>query len=242
MLKPETVRWLQWALQRGRFSRAGLARELCERDTWRSPRGKLCAASARKACRAWRSSWGWLCRRSRCGCQAAASGGCGGLFRSSLPAACGNWERCGWNEPTRPAAAVRGSVASRASAGCGAGPRLSGAVSAGESARACGRAQFRSGASAPGAAGRASGLGRPHARGAHWGGGQRPVPDPARGAGAPTGQSRAGSGAAAAGAGRGAAARAAAAGAVGDLGSLPTSRQWDAGTPDPSTMRSMTTS
>ena len=165
-----------------------------------------------------------------------------GLFRSSLPAACGNWERCGWNEPTRPAAAVRGSVASRASAGCGAGPRLSGAVSAGESARACGRAQFRSGASAPGAAGRASGLGRPHARGAHWGGGQRPVPDPARGAGAPTGQSRAGSGAAAAGAGRGAAARAAAAGAVGDLGSLPTSRKWDAGTPDPSTMRSMTTS
>ena len=49
MLKPETVRWLQWALQRGGFSRAGLARELCERDGWRNPRGKLCAASARKA-------------------------------------------------------------------------------------------------------------------------------------------------------------------------------------------------
>ena len=50
MLEPETVRWLQWALQRGGFSRAGSARELCERDGWRNPRGKrkLCAASARK--------------------------------------------------------------------------------------------------------------------------------------------------------------------------------------------------
>ncbi|MXY70035.1 MAG: IS4 family transposase [Acidobacteriia bacterium] len=49
LLKPETVQWLQRALQRGGFSRAGLARELCERDSWRNPRGKLCAASARKA-------------------------------------------------------------------------------------------------------------------------------------------------------------------------------------------------
>lgn len=45
MLKPETVRWLQWALQRGGCSRAGLARELSERDGWLNPRGKLCAAS-----------------------------------------------------------------------------------------------------------------------------------------------------------------------------------------------------
>ncbi|MXY68096.1 MAG: DUF4338 domain-containing protein [Acidobacteriia bacterium] len=43
------VRRLQWALQRGGFSRAGSARELCERDGWRNPRGKLYAASARKA-------------------------------------------------------------------------------------------------------------------------------------------------------------------------------------------------
>ena len=49
MLKPETVQWLQRAVQQGGFSRAGLARELCERDGWRNPRGKLCAASARKA-------------------------------------------------------------------------------------------------------------------------------------------------------------------------------------------------
>ncbi len=49
MLKPETVQWLQRALQQGGCSRAGLARELCERDGWRNPRGKLCAASARKA-------------------------------------------------------------------------------------------------------------------------------------------------------------------------------------------------
>ena len=49
MLKPETVQWLQRALRQGGFSRAGLARELCERDGWRNPRGKLCAASARKA-------------------------------------------------------------------------------------------------------------------------------------------------------------------------------------------------
>ena len=49
MLKPETVQWLQRALQQGGFSRAGLARELCEQDGWRNPRGKLCAASARKA-------------------------------------------------------------------------------------------------------------------------------------------------------------------------------------------------
>ena len=38
MLKPETVRWLQWVLQRGGFSRAGSARELCERDGWRDRR------------------------------------------------------------------------------------------------------------------------------------------------------------------------------------------------------------
>ncbi len=46
MLKPETVRWLQQALRQSGFSRAGLARELCERDGWCTPRGKLCAASA----------------------------------------------------------------------------------------------------------------------------------------------------------------------------------------------------
>ncbi len=49
MLKPETVQWLQRALRQGSFSSAGLAPELCERDGWRNPLGKLCAASARKA-------------------------------------------------------------------------------------------------------------------------------------------------------------------------------------------------
>ena len=43
MLKPGTVQWLQQALRQGGFSRAGLARELCERDGWRNARGKLCA-------------------------------------------------------------------------------------------------------------------------------------------------------------------------------------------------------
>ena len=49
MLKPATVQCLQRAWRQGGFSRAGLARELCERDGWRNPRGKLYAASARKA-------------------------------------------------------------------------------------------------------------------------------------------------------------------------------------------------
>ena len=49
MLKPETVRWLQRVLREGGYSRAAVARELCERDAWRNACGKLCAASARKA-------------------------------------------------------------------------------------------------------------------------------------------------------------------------------------------------
>ena len=40
---------MQRALRQGGGSRAGLARESCERDGWRNPGGKLCAASARKA-------------------------------------------------------------------------------------------------------------------------------------------------------------------------------------------------
>ena len=49
IFRPETITWLREALRQGGFSRAGLARELCARDGWRNPRGKLCAASARKA-------------------------------------------------------------------------------------------------------------------------------------------------------------------------------------------------
>ena len=49
MLQPGTVRWLREELQQGQLSRAELARELCRRDGWRNPKGKLCAASARKA-------------------------------------------------------------------------------------------------------------------------------------------------------------------------------------------------
>ena len=90
MLKPETVRWLQWALQRGGCSRAGSARELCERDGWRSPRGKLCAASARKALPRLAKQLGLALPPIQVGVQAAASGGYRGLDRSTLPAACGN--------------------------------------------------------------------------------------------------------------------------------------------------------
>ena len=49
MLKPETVNWLRGQLQRGELSRAALGRGLCEQDEWRNPKGRLCAASARKA-------------------------------------------------------------------------------------------------------------------------------------------------------------------------------------------------
>ena len=49
ILQPETVQWLRQELEQGELSRAGLGRELCERDGWRNPRGALCAASARKA-------------------------------------------------------------------------------------------------------------------------------------------------------------------------------------------------
>lgn len=48
MLKPETARWLGGALRSGTLSRYGLARELCELEDWRNPKGKLCVSSAAK--------------------------------------------------------------------------------------------------------------------------------------------------------------------------------------------------
>ena len=48
MLKPTTVQWLRSELRSSSLFRAELARELCRRDDWRSPRVELCAASARK--------------------------------------------------------------------------------------------------------------------------------------------------------------------------------------------------
>ena len=58
MLMLETVQWLQRAVQQGGLSRAGLARELCERDGWRKPRAKLFWPRRARPCRGWRSSWG----------------------------------------------------------------------------------------------------------------------------------------------------------------------------------------
>ncbi len=48
MLKPDTADWLGKTLQKGKLSRAALARQLCELDGWRNRKGELCAASARK--------------------------------------------------------------------------------------------------------------------------------------------------------------------------------------------------
>ncbi len=39
MLQPLTVEWLDGALRKGKLSRAALARQLCERDGWRNPKG-----------------------------------------------------------------------------------------------------------------------------------------------------------------------------------------------------------
>ena len=49
ILKPGTVRWLGEALRQQQLSRHALARQLCEREDWRNPRGRPCVASARVA-------------------------------------------------------------------------------------------------------------------------------------------------------------------------------------------------
>ncbi|MCY4459939.1 MAG: hypothetical protein OXC26_05995, partial [Albidovulum sp.] len=50
-ISSETAEWFKEACPgdgSGRLSRSALARELCERESWRGPSGRLCCASARK--------------------------------------------------------------------------------------------------------------------------------------------------------------------------------------------------
>ena len=50
-ISSETAEWFREACAgdgSGRPSRSALARELCERESWRGPGGRLCCASARK--------------------------------------------------------------------------------------------------------------------------------------------------------------------------------------------------
>ena len=44
----ETVEWLDTACKGGELTRTALARELCERESWRGPSGRPCLASARR--------------------------------------------------------------------------------------------------------------------------------------------------------------------------------------------------
>ena len=47
-VSPETLEWFGTACREGGVTRAALAREVCERETWRNRLGKPCLASARK--------------------------------------------------------------------------------------------------------------------------------------------------------------------------------------------------
>ena len=60
----------------GRILARGFRPASCARGPGGATRAGNCARPrCARPCRAWRSSWGWLCHRSKCGCQAAASGG-----------------------------------------------------------------------------------------------------------------------------------------------------------------------
>ena len=66
-----------------------------------SPREAVCGLGAQGPAAVGGAVGDWRCRRPRRGFRPAGGGGRRGRPRSSLPAACGNWARCGWNGPGR---------------------------------------------------------------------------------------------------------------------------------------------